>query len=264
MDDSLRSEDWLGLFLYGLDLLLNPKPYKYLQNFEQWDYKNRFRQQLYGLQRANLLEHRKDGAERSWSLTPRGRLEAWGGVDPQERWQRPWDGKWRTVMFDLPARSHQLRLKLWRWLRGQRFGLLQQSVWVTPDSIDEATVPLDRFKLPPSALIVIEGHCAPPALDADVVNGAWDFNEINARYREVLELSARGRQLAKRPDARPAEFGQWLAAERNAWRDAVSRDPLLPASLLPSGYLGRQAWSQRQSGYRAVAERGVKATSQIV
>jgi len=258
MNASLHSEDWLALLLYGADLLLNPKPYKYLQSFEQWDYRNRLRPQLYQLQRAKLLERHQHGAHGTWSLSARGRLAACGGIDPEQRWQRAWDGKWRFLVFDLPVNSAQLRLKLWRWLRGQRIGLLQQSVWLTPDRVDDAALPLDRFKLRPSAVIVVEGHAAAPASDEDLVKSAWDFDEINGRYRNVLELAARGRQLARRVEAKPLEFGQWLAAERVAWVEALNADPLLPASLLPSGYLGRQAWSERQAAYGAVAKRGLQ------
>jgi hypothetical protein len=77
MNDSVRSEDWLALLLYGLDLFLDPKPYKFLQNFEAWDYDNRLRPRLYQLERAKLLERRGQGKHRLWALTPGGRLAAY-------------------------------------------------------------------------------------------------------------------------------------------------------------------------------------------
>jgi len=33
--------------------------------------------------------------------------------------------------------------------------------------------------------------------------------------------------------------------ERHTWFEAISKDPLLPAPLLPPGYLGRDAWRKR-------------------
>ena len=35
------------------------------------------------------------------------------------------------------------------------------------------------------------------------------------------------------------------AAEREAWLEAVTNDPLLPGRILPSDYLGQQAWRRR-------------------
>ena len=40
-------------------------------------------------------------------------------------------------------------------------------------------------------------------------------------------------------------FRSWAAAEREAWRNAVTIDPLLPGRILPSDYLGQQAWRLR-------------------
>jgi len=38
---------------------------------------------------------------------------------------------------------------------------------------------------------------------------------------------------------------RWAAAEREAWLDAVTQDPLLPERILPSDYLGQEAWRRR-------------------
>ena len=38
---------------------------------------------------------------------------------------------------------------------------------------------------------------------------------------------------------------RWAAAEREAWLDAVTNDPLLPARILPSDYLGQPARRRR-------------------
>ena len=38
---------------------------------------------------------------------------------------------------------------------------------------------------------------------------------------------------------------RWATAEREAWLDAVTNDPLLPGRILASDYLGQQAWRGR-------------------
>jgi hypothetical protein len=40
-------------------------------------------------------------------------------------------------------------------------------------------------------------------------------------------------------------FHRWLKQEKAAWHTAMDGDPLLPATLLPAGYAGREAWQRR-------------------
>ena len=254
MHDLSKSQDWLALLSYGLDLLVTPTPRKILQSFEEWDYQNRLRPQLKQLHRAKLLE--RAGRERNATchLTERGRLAAWGGVDPTQRWQRAWDGHWRLLLFDLPASDRQLRLRLWRWLRSQRFGYLQNSAWISPDPVDESHFPLQHLKLKPETVTILESRPVHPGSDAGLVTASWDFALINRLYQEALHLAKQGVKLARNPAATPAQLRQWLAAERETWLSAIAGDPLLPNSLLPAEYLGRAAWQRRQAVFRDLAQ----------
>ena len=120
-------------------------------------------------------------------LTEAGRLAALGGRDPVARWRRPWDRRWRVVLFDLPRDSVALRSKLHRLLRARHFGFLQGSVWVSPDPIDDWPDALADAAPDPDGFIVIEGRPATGESDAAIVSGAWDFAEINRRYDRHLD-----------------------------------------------------------------------------
>ena len=50
-------------------------------------------------------------------------------------WNRTWDGKWRLILFDVPLGRDTQRNRLRRYLRNKGFGYLQNSVWITPDSL---------------------------------------------------------------------------------------------------------------------------------
>jgi phenylacetic acid degradation operon negative regulatory protein len=253
--DFSKSEDWLALLEHTLDVILHPSPSKILQTFEEWDYQHRLRPQLYTLRRMRLLEQNAKLADRSYQLTSYGRLQAMGGIDPVARWQRPWDGQWRMLIFDLPAHSSQPRLRLWRWLRGQKFGFLQRSAWITPDSFEESSVPLAQLNLRPESVTIFEGRPVAHVLDADLVRSSWDFEVINGNYSKVLDLAKRGHELASAERNPPREFRQWLSSERAAWVEALSWDPLLPEILLPPGYLGKEAAHLRESAYRELAKK---------
>ena len=129
-------------------------------------------------------------------------------------------------------------------MRRERFGYLQQSVWITPDAINETSIPLRQLKLTPDSLTVIEGTPAPPDSHEGIVHGAWDFAAINARYAAAIELAGAGRRYVR--PGKPAEMRKWLADERAAWMVALANDPLLPEGLLPGDYLGRKAWRERE------------------
>ena len=112
-------------------------------------------------------------------------MHALGGRDPQEQWARPWDGRWRLVLFDVPT--------------GQN-----------------------------------------PQSDGEIVAGAWDFERINRRYVRHLNVLEERPVGALRNDAAAKSLLRWAAAEREAWLDAVTNDPLLPDRILPSDYLGNR------------------------
>ena len=57
---------------------------------------------------------------------------------------------------------------------------------------------------------------------------------------------------ALRNDAAAKALLRWAAAEREAWLDAVTNDRLLPGRILPSDYLGQQAWRRRVEVLRDV------------
>lgn len=247
-----KSNDWLGLFLWGFDILMNPNSQTLLESFESWNYRNRLRLDLIQLRRSGMVECRGARNQSQWRLTEQGRQAAIGGIDPALRWSRKWDGRWRLLLFDLPARQQRLRLTLWRWLRRQRFGYLQQSVWIVPDAINESGIPLRQLKLTPESLTVIEGAPTPLHSNDDIVQSAWDFALINRNYKAVIELATAGRRFVR--GAKPVEMRKWLAGERTAWMEAITADPLLPEVLLPKDYLGQKAFRERRITFSILSE----------
>jgi len=239
-----KSNDWLGLFLWGLDILMKPNTQTLLESFETWNYRSRLRYELNQLRRSGMVECSGTHARSKWKLAEQGRLAALGGIDPETRWARKWDGRWRLLLFDLPERQQRLRVTLWRWLRREHFGYLQQSVWIVPDTINETSIPLRQLKLTPESLTVIEGAPAPPDMNEDIVQSAWDFELINSNYVTAIKFAIAGRKFIH--GGKQDEKRKWLTEERAAWMEAIANDPLLPEVLLPTGYLGQKAFRERQ------------------
>jgi phenylacetic acid degradation operon negative regulatory protein len=239
-----KTEEFLNLLLWSADTLARPTFRNLTDSYESWAYRKGFPRQLATLERQHLLE-RDVSKDRLYRLTTRGRLHALGGRDPEARWARPWDGKWRLVLFDVPSGQNAQRERLRRYLRGNGFGYLQNSVWITPDPLDKEREILGGGKINVESLLLLEARPCTGESDADIVIGAWDLDRINRLYvRHIKALKERPKD-AIRSEAAAKALLRWAAAEREAWLDAVTHDPLLPDRLLPSDYLGRQAWRLR-------------------
>ncbi len=250
-----QAEDWLSVLLWGAEKLLWPTWPKRFESYEWWQYKQRMRHHVRHLEQRRLLAREHRAGRVVYRLTELGRLTAMGGADPPRRWQRPWDGRWRMILFDLPVSHKRLRMRLWRWLRENDFGYLQNSVWIHPDPVEKITEALRDFRDDVESFTVMEARCCRGYSDQAVVLGAWDFEEINRRHRAYLEIATADLERLTRGTLRPAELTLWLHRERSAWADALALDPLLPRVLHPPGYLGEKAWQARRAALSAITAR---------
>ena len=241
-----RTEEFIYLLLWSTEKLMWPTFRNLTDSYESWAYRNGLRRQSAILEAKKLLE--RDHAAPSgcrYRLTWQGRLQALGGRDPQARWSREWDGRWRLVLFDVPTVQNSHRTRLRRYLRDKGFGYLQNSVWITPDSLEEEQQILAGGKVQVESLIMLEARPCAGESDAEIVAGAWDFELINRRYARHLKILEERPGGTLRNDMAAKSLLRWAAAEREAWLDAVTDDPLLPGRILPAEYLGQRAWRRR-------------------
>jgi phenylacetic acid degradation operon negative regulatory protein len=220
-------------------------------SYESWAYRNGLLKQVSRLECERLLERdSRSPDDRLYRLTAQGRLHVLGGRDPDKQWARPWDGKWRLVIFDVPIAQNIRRQQLRRYLRNKGFGCLQQSAWITPDPLEEEYEILAGGKINVESLILMEAQPCAGESDAEIVSGAWDFARINRQYaRHLKVLEARPNAPLRKEEAATALL-HWATTEREAWLQAVTNDPLLPGRLLPLNYLGKQSWRRRVESLR--------------
>jgi phenylacetic acid degradation operon negative regulatory protein len=246
-----KTEELLYFLLWSCEMLAHPTFRNLTESFEGWAYRNGFRRQVAELQRQKLLASQSvstkppDRSNRVVRLTEAGRLHALGGRDPERCWRRHWNRRWCLVLFDLPVAESAARDRLRRSLRRSGFGYLQNSVLISPDLPRAEKVMLAGTRSDVESLILLEARPCAGESDEQIVAGAWDFAEINRLYGNhlsVLDARPHGRF---RDVAAAHAFHKWATCERIAWLAAVSKDPLLPAPLLPKGYLGRKAWRAR-------------------
>jgi len=233
---SSKTEELLNLLLWSAETLANPTWRNLFESYEGWAYRHGLLTQVARLERRKWIARQSaTRTDRLYRLLERGRVEALGGRDPETQWHRRWDGRWRLVLFDIPTGQNAARERLRRYLKSRGFGYLQNSVWITPDSLETERSILAGGKTNVESLILLEARACAGELDAEIVEGAWDFDRINQRYSQYLRLlSARPSGVIKDKVAATRVL-HWMSREHEAWLDAVTNDPLLPARILPPG-----------------------------
>ncbi len=243
-----KTVDFLNGMLWILSVASRPTMRNLMGGYESWAYSTGWERQLNALEESGHVESRAMGADprnRVYRLSAKGRVAALGGRDPEACWARPWDGMWRMVLFDIPEERGTERWKLRRYLRSREFGYLQNSVWISPHPVELERSILEKGKIHAESFTVLEGRPAAGESDMDLVEGAWDFEEINKRYRCFEEVLREVPKLKLLDESAAVDLRDWWRREREAWIDAVSIDPLLPRALWPEGYRGEIAWQAR-------------------
>jgi phenylacetic acid degradation operon negative regulatory protein len=241
-----ETEEFLNVLLWSAGMLTRPTFRNLTDSYECRVYRKGLRKRVTLLERKHLVEHRLSRpADRVYRLTPQGRLHALGGRDPQDRWSREWDGRWRLVLFDVPVARDGDRKRLRRYLANRGFGYLQNSVWISPDPMPQERQVLSGGKTNVESLILMEARPCAGESDEQIVAGAWDFDQINRRYARLMKTLDQRPIATVRSEAAAKALLRWAAVEREVWLQAVTSDPLLPERILPANYLGKSAWRRR-------------------
>lgn len=253
MSVALRAVELLTFVGYALDPLYRPG--RYLRSGgSPWMEEPVLGRRLCTLRSDGLVERRRDASGWVYSLTESGRRLLTGAHDPETRWKRSWDGHWRQIIFDLPARQRALRAELLRWLRAQHFGYLQDSLWITPDPVRLSLPALEKMGASADMAVFLESRTIGSSSDAAIVKAGWNFPAIfaahHAHHDFVEAALARQRQTLA-----PREAVALIRKERAAWRSVLELDPLLPKVLWPKAYPGEATLAGRERFFGELRER---------
>lgn len=148
---------------------------------------------------------------------------------------KPWDGKWRQVVFDIPEEMRAKREKLRDKLLSLGFGMLQRSVYITPFDISEQVADfLEEHNLSEYA-VVFEMERLSGESEKELANVVWKLDDLHRRYLDFVMkwerlLEATNEEILKKFEAFQGEYFSILLA-----------DPGLPRELLPDDWLSSQA-----------------------
>lgn len=165
-------------------------------------------------------------------ITPRGLKFLSQNLNLEKFSQGKWDKKWRVVIFDISEKDRKSRDFLRRELKELGFGMLQESVWISPFPIEgELTELLKSWEIKGEILVsrleILFGD------QKEIAERVWELEKINDEY---LELNEEWGSLADSERTKEAAF-----KFQQSYFDLLHRDPFLPEELLPQDWLAKEA-----------------------
>lgn len=169
-----------------------------------------------------------------------------------------WDRKWRIVIFDIAEVSRQIRDLLRLKLKELGFGMLQESVWITPhDIILDFREFLKEKGLGNYVYVMEVSHLLagdPQALAKRV----WKLEKVNEDYEDILEGIKKLKQMYIKHNDRVKEYQAKIRVKaqkgvedrfeskvkkikrklKEQYLGVLLTDPCLPKELLPQDWLG--------------------------
>ncbi|MDF7808570.1 PaaX family transcriptional regulator C-terminal domain-containing protein, partial [Pontiellaceae bacterium B12219] len=218
-------------------------------------YPNRraFKASVKRLQKNGLLvEPHTDGSMPTLQLSERGAAHLPAYYNPTRYWSKPWNKWWYILMFDVPEKDRAYRDTLRNFLKTQRFGCLQRSVWVTPRDVRPEYDDLDRAAGIDSVAFLFEAKTVLGYGNHSVISEAWNFDRINQIQQLYLDVAEENLSLFQQYGAPDSEVAQLLRMENLAYTQAMMLDPLLPKELHPDQYAGPRVFEIRQKLFSAI------------
>lgn len=209
---------------------------------------------MYRLRRAGLIAYRRTrGRPPILQLLPPAEGRMPDELRPERFWQSKWRGIWYVLAYDVPETHRGYRESLRRFLKRNRMGGLQGSVWVTSRDIRPLYADLCGAGAVDDYAILLESKTVLGMDARDVVRRAWPMDRIvasQAWYRQAARDAIRhaaSASLARRDLLT-------LAREETAvYLSVMESDPLLPEALWPREYRGRQTLAAHHDFQRKMA-----------
>lgn len=167
--------------------------------------------------------------------------------------RKRWDRKWRVVSFDIDEVSKKLRDRFREKLKELGFGMLQESVFITPnDIIKDFTEFIEKQELEDYVYILEVSQIVGGDVKS-LVNKIWHLDELNEKYIKILNkirkfdlTITRGRPLQlnnprKENKKSEEELLNFIKDIRKEYLEILLIDPFLPKELLPENWQGREA-----------------------
>ena len=142
-----------------------------------------------------------------------------------------WSGEWSVVAFTIPENSRALRAGARNRLGWLGFAPLYDDVWICPhDRHEDAVRELAALGVVATPL---QATVAESAVPIRLPQNAWNLESLAELYHDFLERAGDVRTLLDGGRVTPQDAVVHRTRLLEEWLELSSRDPDLPASLLP-------------------------------
>lgn len=193
--------------------------------------KKNFYALLLQLERQKLVARSAMGGEPVVRITPEGITHLVWRYGHAGLLGKPWDGKWRIAVYDVPEKDRYTREKCRKLLGRFGFSSLHPSVYLSPfDTFERIRSEFAHENLLSSVFLMMADSS--DLGDSRVLAGRlWPLSKIAEDYQHLIRRFqiVMGQQL---PEKKHLGFRR----VRSDFIRLVASDPLLPVELLPSGW----------------------------
>lgn len=141
---------------------------------------------------------------------------------------KPWDGYWSVVSYDIPEKKKEVRESLREKLVSLGFGGWQKSVYISPhDLCEDLKEFIESEKLDSCASVVRVNGLTDD--DKELAFRVFNLKKLSERYFDLL---FKLKELVKSKDVPKEIYEQYF--------DLLLDDPLLPKELLPRDWPERE------------------------
>jgi len=150
--------------------------------------------------------------------------------------KRKWDGKWRIVIFDISEKSRLLRNALRRKLKELGFGMLQQSIYISPyNFVIDMYEFLKTQKILGKAFVLTAKHelMGDPQKLAGLV---WQLDKLQDEYGYLLHRIYKMQEKMINRKITKKEKKEMIQI-KDDYLELLRKDPCLPSELLPHDWM---------------------------
>lgn len=142
---------------------------------------------------------------------------------------KKWDGKWRIVFYDIPEKEKNIRKMLQVKLLELGFGMIQESVYISPFDIAED---LREFLIAQKLEEIVFISVADKLFAGNeklLTERVWRLGDLNEEYLDLYQRIKKGENLEE---------------IFSTYEEILRRDPCLPRQLLPDNWLGEKVYQE--------------------
>lgn len=147
-----------------------------------------------------------------------------------------WDGRWRLVMFNIPETRRDLRDRIRRSFVKLGMGILQPSVWISPNDIKDEIEEM-QGKLNLKNTLKYFEVTRNSSLDRSILGKSWNLPQLEDEYRQ---FNFKTERILKNIDKNSLSS---YSAKKLIFEYALilRNDPILPWEFRQKDELRRQA-----------------------